>query len=112
MLELFPDSVHIERGELSLGGTTTSELADAKRYLIGSMPRNLETKSGIASFLHTAEFFGLGLDHDHRLPALLDAVTLDDVRAATRRILDPDRASVVIAGPYYPAMHLDAPSLR
>jgi diaminopimelate decarboxylase len=28
MLELFPDSVHIERGELSLGGTTTSELAE------------------------------------------------------------------------------------
>ena len=52
-------------------GVTPSELADAKRYLIGSMPRNLETNSGIASFLHTAEFFGLGLDYDRRVPASL-----------------------------------------
>jgi zinc protease len=93
-------------------GVTAAELADAKRYLIGSMPRNLETNSGIASFLHTAEFHGLGLDHDQRLPALLDAVTLEDVHAATRRILDPDRAAVVIAGPYDPATHLDTPSPR
>ena len=93
-------------------GVTPSELADAKRYLIGSMPRNLETNSGIASFLHTAEFFGLGHDHDQRLPALLDAVTLEDVHAATRRILHPDRASVVIAGPYDPAAHVDTPSPR
>jgi zinc protease len=93
-------------------GVTAAELADAKRYLIGSMPRNLETNSGIASFLHTAEFYGLGLDHDQRLPALLDVVTLEHVHAATRRILDPDRAALVIAGPYDPATHLDAPSPR
>jgi zinc protease len=86
-------------------GVTASELADAKRYLIGSMPRNLETNSGIASFLHTAEFFGLGLDYDRRVPALLDSVTLDEVHAATGRILDPERASIVIAGPYDPATH-------
>jgi predicted Zn-dependent peptidase len=28
------------------------------------------------------------------------AVTLDEVNAAARRVLDPDRATVVIAGPY------------
>jgi hypothetical protein len=27
-------------------------------------------------------------------------VTLDDVHTAARRLLDPDRATVVIAGPY------------
>ena len=47
-----------------------------------------------------AEFFGLGLDHDTRLPELLRAVTLDEANAEARRILDPDRATVVIAGPY------------
>jgi len=84
-------------------GVSASELADAKRYLIGSLPRHLETNPGIASFLHSAEFFGLGLDYASRMPALLEAVTLDQVHAATRRVLDPDRASVVIAGPYDPA---------
>ena len=93
-------------------GVTASELADAKRYLIGSMPRNLATNSGIASFLHTAEFFGLGLDYDRRLPAMLDAVTLEDVHAATRRILDPERASLVIAGPYGPGSSDDMPATQ
>ena len=81
-------------------GITREELADCKQYLIGSSPRLLETNSAIAMFLQTSEFFGLGLDHDLRLPALLEAVTLEDVRAAARRTLDADRASIVVAGPY------------
>jgi zinc protease len=85
-------------------GVTPSELADAKRYLIGSMPRNLETNSGIASFLHTVEFFGLGLDYDRRVPGLFEAVTREQVHAATERVLQADRASVVVAGPYDPAV--------
>ena len=59
-----------------------------------------ETNAAIANFLYTAEFFGLGLDYDMRLPDLLNAVTMDDVNAAARRVLDPNRAAVVIAGPY------------
>ncbi len=81
-------------------GLTPRELRESRQYLIGSMPRALETNSGIANFLQTAEFFGLGLDYDRRLPDLLRAVTLDDVHAAARRTINPDRASVVIAGPY------------
>ena len=76
------------------------ELTESRQYLIGSMPRTLETNAGIASFLQTAEFFGLGLDYDVRLPDLLAAVTLDEVNAAARRVLDPERAAVVVAGPY------------
>ena len=64
------------------------------------MPRALETNAGIASFLQSAEFFGLGLDYDLRLPALLSAVTLDEANEAARRVLNPDRAAIVVAGPY------------
>jgi zinc protease len=81
-------------------GVTQKELDDSRRYLIGSIPRALETNAAIANFLQTEEVFGLGLDYDARLPDLLTAVTLDEVNAAARRILDPDRATVVIAGPY------------
>ena len=48
------------------------------------MPRALETNAGIAKFLQTAEFFGLGLDYDVRLPELLRAVTLDEVQRAAQ----------------------------
>ncbi|HTM02003.1 MAG TPA: pitrilysin family protein [Vicinamibacterales bacterium] len=85
---------------LAAEGPTEKELRESKQYLIGSLPRTLETNLGIAGFLQTAEFFGLGLDYDQRLPSLLQAVTRDDVHAAARRTLDPSRATVVVAGPY------------
>jgi zinc protease len=94
-------SIDAELVRLCSDGLTDQELTESRQYLIGSMPRALETNAGIANFLQTSEFFGLGLDYDVRLPFLLSAVTLDDVNAAARRLLDPDRASIVIAGPYH-----------
>lgn len=93
-------SIDEEVRRLAVDGMTPEEVADCKQYLIGSIPRLLETNGAIATFLHTAEFFGLGLDHDLRLPSLLDAVTLEDVNAAARETLDATRAAVVVAGPY------------
>ena len=81
-------------------GITARELAESRQYLIGSMPRQLETNAGIAQFLQTAEFFNLGLDYDVRLPELLGAVTLEEVHDVARKYLDADRATVVVAGPY------------
>jgi zinc protease len=93
-------SIDAELIRLWTEGITENELTESRQYLIGSMPRALETNAGIANFLQTSEFFDLGLDYDIRLPFLLSAVTLDEVNAAARRLLDPDRASIVIAGPY------------
>jgi zinc protease len=93
------DSIDHELELIGRDGVTAKELDASRRYLTGSMPRALETNAGIARFLQTAEFFGLGLDHDQRLPELLGRVTLADVHAAART-LDPARATIVIAGPY------------
>jgi zinc protease len=93
-------SIDEEVVRLVRDGLTEKELDESRRYLIGSIPRALETNAAIAAFLQTEELFGLGVDYDARLPDLLGAVTLDDVNAAARRALDSDRATVVIAGPY------------
>ena len=93
-------SIDEEVTRLVRDGLTSKELGDSCRYLVGAMPRALETNAGIANFLQQAEFFGLGLDYDVRLPDLLGAVTLDEANAVARRVLDADRASVVVAGPY------------
>ena len=93
-------SIDEEVTRLVKDGLTPKELDESRRYLIGSLPRALETNAAIADFLQVGELFGLGLDYDARLPALLAAVTLEDVQAAARRALSPDRATVVIAGPY------------
>ena len=88
-----------EIARMARDGILEAEVADSQRYLVGSMPRVLETNIGIATFLHNAEYFGLGLDFDQRIPALLDAVTVEAVNEAARSFLDPARATVVVAGP-------------
>ena len=82
------------------GGLTAKEYDESKRYLIGSIPRQLETNAGIAGFLLSAEFHGLGPDYDRDLPDFLDAVTLEGVNDVARRLLDPAKATVVVAGPW------------
>jgi len=93
-------SIDEEIARLIQDGLSEKELTESRQYLVGSLPRTLETNAGIAQFLQTIEFYGLGLDYDVRLPDLVAAVTLADVHAAARRVLDPDRATIVIAGPY------------
>jgi len=92
-------SIDAELDHARSEGFTQKELDDSRQYLIGSMPRALETNSGIATFLQTQEFFGLGEDYDLRLPGLLSGVSLDEVNTAAR-MLDPQRATIVVAGPY------------
>jgi zinc protease len=92
-------AIDAEVGALGLEGPTEREMAETRQYLIGSIPRMLETNQSIATFLQTSEFFGLGLDYDRRLPDRMAAVTIDDVRQAARTVLRPDRAAVAVAGP-------------
>jgi zinc protease len=94
-------AIDAEVGAMGTEGATERELLETRQFLIGSIPRMLETNQSIATFLQTAEFFGLGLDYDRRLPALLQAVTLEDVKAAAASVLDPERASVSVAGPAF-----------
>jgi zinc protease len=93
-------SIDDEVAALSRDGVTQAELDDSRQFLIGSIPRALETNAAIANFLQIEEFFGLGLDYDVRLPDLLRAVTRDDALAAARDAVAIDRATIVVAGPY------------
>lgn len=87
-----------EIARIASGGVTQEERDNAVRYLIGSIPRMLETNAGTAQFLVTVEQFGLGEGFERRLPGLLSAVTVEQASAAAAA-LDPDRAVVAVAGP-------------
>ena len=88
-----------EVAALAADGPTMTELGETRAYLVGSIPRLLETNQSIAAFLQTSEEYGLGLDFDQRLPSLIDGVTLDEIHAAAAEVLDPARAAVAVAGP-------------
>jgi zinc protease len=92
-------AIDAEVRDLGEHGPTRIEVEETRAYLIGSIPRLLETNYSIAGFLQSCEQFGLGLDYDQRLPALLDAVASGEIGAAAAEVLCPERAAVAIAGP-------------
>jgi zinc protease len=95
-------SIDAELTAVITDGFTEQEVDESKSYLVGSLPRQLETNGAIAAFLLNAEVFGLGLDYDIRVPGLIQAVTLEAANAAARRLLDPARATIAVAGPWNP----------
>ncbi len=93
------EAIDTEVRQLGKHGPTPLEVEETRAYLIGSIPRLLETNYSIAEFLQSCEQFGLGPDYDRRLPALLESVAVDEIRSASAEVLCPDRAAIAIAGP-------------
>ena len=93
-------SIDAELTAVLQSGFTLQEIDESKSYLVGSLPRQLETNAAIASFLLNADFFDLGLDCDVRLPGLIQSVSLDAANAAARQLLAPSRATIAVAGPW------------
>ncbi len=83
---------------LQRDGPDADELADARRFLVGSLAVRLETNQGIAQALADIELYGLGLDYLEWYPAIIDSIGRDDIVAAVRR-LPADAYTLAIAGP-------------
>ncbi|MCZ6689930.1 MAG: pitrilysin family protein [Planctomycetota bacterium] len=81
-------------------GITEEELEEVKGYLTGSLPRAIETNSGIASQIQGIEFHGLGLDYLDRYPDLVRSVTREQALEAARKHIDTDGYALCIAGPW------------
>lgn len=79
------------------GGPTADELAKAKSYLKGSYVLGLDTSSKIAAQLLQIQNDDLGMDYITRRDAMIDQVTLDDVKRVSKRLLSQGLL-VTIAG--------------
>jgi zinc protease len=79
------------------GGPTEDELAKAKSYLKGSYVLGLDTSSKIAAQLLQIQNDDLGMDYITRRDAMIDQVTLDDVKRVSKRLLSQGLL-VTIAG--------------
>ena len=78
---------------------SAEELADVQRYLTGSLPLQLETNSGLASYLLAMAWYELGLDYLQTYDARIRGVTQEDVWRVARTYLHPDRYALAVAGP-------------
>lgn len=80
-------------------GPTEAELEAAKKYVIGSYAlNNLDSSSVIARTLLGLQEDNLGIDYIQRREALIDAVTLGEVKAAAKKLLSAEPA-VLVVGP-------------
>jgi zinc protease len=82
--------------EIQEAPVSETDIASAKKYLIGSFPLKLDRQSEIVSFMLQIELEGLGTDYAERYPKLIEAVTRADVQDVARRYIHPD-ALVLIA---------------
>ncbi|MBY0430900.1 MAG: insulinase family protein, partial [Rhodospirillales bacterium] len=95
------DSLDIIRAQwkrMAEEGPSEEELKNAKTYLTGSYPLQLDSTSSIASILVAIQIDNLGIDYLDRRNKLVDAVTLDDARRVAKRLLDPAKLTVVVVG--------------
>jgi zinc protease len=77
-------------------GPTQQELDEAKSYLKGSQMLALDTSSKLASALLHYQLDKLGIDYIERRNALVEAVTLDEVKQAAKRLWGNGLLTVVV----------------
>jgi zinc protease len=79
-------------------GATDDEVDNARRYLAGILPLELQTTEQLANRLADVIVFGLPEDYFENYRAHIDAVTRDDVARVAREQLRPDRLAIVVVG--------------
>src|SRR2546423_14763149 len=77
-------------------GPTAVELENAKTYLTGSFPLGLDSTQHITGVLVQMQQDKLGIDYLDRRAGLIGSVTLDEARAAAKKMFDP--AALSFAG--------------
>jgi zinc protease len=90
--------IHDTLREFRENGPTEKELADAKTYLTGSFPLAFGSNVGTADQLSIFQRAGLSVDYVQNRNTLINAVTLDQVKHAARRLFDPAKLTLVVAG--------------
>jgi zinc protease len=94
-LDLIEKEIH----RLAADGPTAAELAEAKNYLNSSFVLNLDTSSKIASLLVQLQLDDLGIDYFTSRSAMIAAVTLDDAKRVSKRLLDGGLLVTVVGKP-------------
>lgn len=83
---------------LAAAPASADELTARKSTLVGGYGRSLATTGGLASILGNLSLYGVPLDEITRYTGRVDAVTAGQVQAFAARVMDPSKASVIVAG--------------
>jgi zinc protease len=92
------DLIRAEWARLAAEGVTPEELEAAKTYLTGSYPLRFDGNADIAEILVGMQLDGLPIDYVTNRNAMVEAVTLEDVRLVVARVFRPDDLLFVVTG--------------
>ena len=99
--ESVKESIEVIRAELmrmAKDGPTAEELAGAKSNLTGSFALRFDTNAKIASQLLWMLHEEMGIAYPKQRNALVDAVTMEDIKRAASRILKDEDLLVTVVG--------------
>ena len=88
-----------EARNLTAKPPTEAEIERSKRAILNSFIFNSDSKGEILGQQLAYEYYGYGLDWLERYRAGIEAVTVDEVRAAAEKYIDPDAMAIVVVGP-------------
>jgi zinc protease len=91
-------------------GPTQKELDDAKRELAGSFPLSTASNADIVGQLGAMGFYHLPLNYLEDFMAQTQALSVEQVKTAMAKHLDPDAMLIVTAGPTVTQKDLPAPT--
>nr|WP_321445256.1 pitrilysin family protein [uncultured Cohaesibacter sp.] len=87
-----------EIARMAKDGPTEKELADAKKFLIGSYPLRFDSSSKISRQLVGVQNSDLGKDYFERRNSYIEAVTLEDAKRVAATLLDPNKLLMIVVG--------------
>jgi zinc protease len=90
--------IESELQRLAEEGPSAEELANAKSYLTGAYALRFESSSSIANQLLWIQIEDLGIAYVDRRNALIEGVSLDDIRRVAKRLIEADRLITTIVG--------------
>jgi zinc protease len=89
--------------EFVKNGPTADELEAAKRNIVGSFPLRIDSNRKIHGYLGLIGFYRLPLTYLEDFNRNVERVTIDEIKSAFARRVDPDRMVTVVVGPEPPS---------
>lgn len=82
--------------DMKLAGATQDELSRAKKYYTGNFPLTIDSFTDKLGLLLRIERYRLGLDYLDKFNEKVNKVTLEEIKSAANKYLDPDHYLLVI----------------
>jgi len=92
------DVIEEQIKKMALEGPSQQNLDEAKTYLKGSYPLRFDTSSKIASQLTGLQTIGLTPDYIIERSALIDDVTIEDIKRVAARVIGDGGLTIVTVG--------------